>query len=65
MCSKLRRPTMRSVDDIVLNLSLRKLKTIFVYGIVRIELACCFFRCTRSLYPSIAFHYSIAVCVVC
>ena len=76
------------VDDIVLNLSLRKLskhehsierycielldskqktwiKAICLDGIVRIELACCFFRCTRSLYPSIAIHNSIAVCVVC
>ena len=87
--SKLR--TMRSVDDIALNMSLRKLskheyselnsierycielldskqktrmKAIFFYEIVRIELACCFFRCTRSLYPSIEIHYSIAVCVV-
>ena len=67
------------VDDIVLNLSLRKLskrehsierycielldsrqktwiKAICLDGIVRIELACCFFRCTRSLYPFIATH---------
>ena len=64
---------MRSVDDIALNLSLRKtkreysynierycselldsknktrIKAISVDGIVRIELARCFLRCTRSL----------------
>ena len=86
LCSKLH--TMRSVDDIVLNMSLRKLskhehsierycielldskqktwiKAIFFDGIVRIELACCFFRCTCSLYPFIAIHYSIELCLRC
>ena len=58
---------MHSVDDIALNMSLCKTrfeienlnKGDIFDGIVQIELACCFLRCTCSLYPSIAIHSTI------